>query len=741
VKLNWFNNLKIMSRLLTGFIIVAVLAGVVGYVGITNIHELNANDIKLYEENTVPLTQLRQITDNFQQTRSNLLLLILANTPEKRAEVIKKLADRKNEISKAAQEFEKHTDAPEIKQAYAEFLEQRKAYGAMADQVTGYVNSGNTAAALQLVVGNGDQVWLDYEASVNKLVELKVRDAEKRASDNKLHAETAIRLVTVLNIGAFIVAIFFGWVIARSVSRPVKKMVMAMKKLALGDVTATVEVDSSDEIGDLAKSLQAVVTNINGAASAAEKLASGDLTLRLKEQSDKDILGQSINRCVANINLLANDTNLLVQAALAGKLEVRADVSKHSGDFRKIVEGVNSTLDAVIAPVKETAIVLQKMAQGNLQDRVKGDYKGDHAQLKNAMNDTIEALDNYVGEISEVLRELANSNLKVGIANDYKGDFVHIKDALNLIINALNDVFGEINNASDQVAAGARQVSDGSQALSQGATEQASAIEELTVSIGQIAAQTKDNAVNAAQASNLAQKVKESAEQGNFEMKEMLKSMEEINESSANISKIIKVIDEIAFQTNILALNAAVEAARAGQHGKGFAVVAEEVRNLAARSANAAKETTFLIEGSIKKVEDGTEIATITAKALDEIVTGVTKAADLVEGIAGASSEQATAIAQINKGVEQVAQVVQTNSATAEESAAASEELSGQAEILKDMIASFKLKEDKRNFMSDSELEYDNKRELGGRQINRAAYGAFSSKPKIALSDSEFGKY
>ena len=255
-----------------------------------------------------------------------------------------------------------------------------------------------------------------------------------------------------------------------------------------------------------------------------------------------------------------------------------------------------------------------------------------------------------------------------------------------------NETLSNIASASEQVSVGSKQVSDSSIALSQGATEQASSVEELTSSLEEISSQTDLNAKNANQANELAENAKQNAVSGNEQMKEMLHAMEEINESSSNISKIIKVIDDIAFQTNILALNAAVEAARAGQHGKGFAVVAEEVRTLAARSANAAKETTDMIEGSIKKVEGGTRIAKDTAQALNSIVSEIEKVATLVNSIAIASNEQALGIGQINQGIMQVSQVVQTNSATSEESAAASEELASQAELLKEEVGKFRLK-------------------------------------------------
>ena len=430
-------------------------------------------------------------------------------------------------------------------------------------------------------------------------------------------------------------------------------------------------------------------------------LAAGSLDFNLAiEEGDEyteevgrqfQAIGQSLAEVKKAVGALITDASGLAQAAVSGTLDNRADVSKHGGEFAHIIEGFNETLDAVIEPVNEASLVLREMAKGNLHIFMKGEYRGDHAELKDSINTTIENMQNYVSDISRILSEIGNGNLNLTVTGDYKGDFVEIKNSLNNIILSLNQVLGNISEAAEQVSSGSRQVSDGSQTLSQGSTEQASAIEELTASMAEIADQTKQNAVNANQANQFAEDAKENAIKGNQQMKEMLNSMAEINDSSANISKIIKVIDDIAFQTNILALNAAVEAARAGQHGKGFAVVAEEVRNLAARSAEAARNTTDLIEGSIQKVSTGTILANNTADALNDIVIMVEKAADLVGRIAEASNVQASGVSQINKGIEQVSQVVQNNSATAEESAAASEELSGQAELLKNMVERFKL--------------------------------------------------
>jgi methyl-accepting chemotaxis protein len=605
------SNLKVRTRLIIGFIAIAVLTAVVGIIGTISMKSMYENSDKMYHENFLPTQDLKEIQITFEQVRAQHIYALYDADPTKlqpRLDQIDSLITRTNELfdsyEKTIRTEEERTLFTNAKNSMLDYREARTVN-------LGLIKEGKVDEAIATIQGvttTREQASKDLQALVDFNMQLSLDEVQN--NENNYAKETFIMIVII--IATVAIAIIFGLILAGSISRPVNKMLAAANKLALGDVSVTIEENSRDEIGNLAAAFRKMIENIRNQAYATERIADGDLTVDVDVRSENDLLGRK-------------------------------------------------------------------------------------------------------------LYELVQNN---------------------------NEILTGITVAAEQVAVGARQVSDSSMALSQGATEQASSVEELTASLEEIASQTELNAQNANQANELAVNAKQNAVQGNSQMKEMLKAMVDINESSANISKVIKVIDDIAFQTNILALNAAVEAARAGQHGKGFAVVAEEVRNLAARSANAAKETTDMIESSIKKAEDGTRMAKNTADALDRIVTSIEKVAGLVGDIAVASNEQAMGITQINQGIMQVSQVVQTNSATSEESASASEELSSQASLLKETVGRYKLKKNVRNYGNPAEISPEvlmmlenmsGKKKYDMRQTEEPDRKSFS--PTIVLSDKEFGKY
>ena len=404
----------------------------------------------------------------------------------------------------------------------------------------------------------------------------------------------------------------------------------------------------------------------------------------------------------------------------------------------------------ITRPIVKGVDFARQVARGDLSAKLDIHQKDEIGVLADSMNALVENLRRMVKSAEHI----SSGDLTAQVTP--LSDKDALGHALRHMVGRLSETMAEINLSASSVAAGSQQLNMTSQAMSQGATEQASSLEEISSSMNEIASQTRQNAENATQASRLSGEAKDLAEKGNAQMQQMVQAMREINDSGRSISRIIKVIDEIAFQTNLLALNAAVEAARAGRHGKGFAVVAEEVRSLAARSAKAARETADLIDSSVRKVEGGAGIADKTAGALSEIVAAASQMRDLVGEIAAASTEQAQGVAQITAGLGQIDQVTQQNTAHAEESASSAQELSSQAMVLQQLVAAFKIATESGSEAPGVTFSRMHAPALavpgGGRDANGGngadpapwpalPAAAAQPGPVIALDDVEFGKY
>jgi methyl-accepting chemotaxis protein len=444
-----------------------------------------------------------------------------------------------------------------------------------------------------------------------------------------------------------------------------------LRQIRGGDLREKVEIDCSGDHQKMKEAINGVHDWLVGLVDYVTKIANGDLTAEVAKASENDQIHEWLVLVKNNIASLVSDAHMLSQAAIAGRLATRADATKHHGDYRKIIEGVNETLDAVIGPLNVAADYVARISRGDMPSILTETYNGDFNGIKNSLNVLIDAINNITANAKQV----AQGNLMVDLKKRCEGD--ELMESLSSMVGKLREVVMEVQSAADNVASGGQQMSATAQQMSQGASEQAASAEEVSSSMEEMASSIRQNTDNALQTEKIAIKSAAEAREGGKAVAETVAAMKEIATK-------ISIVEEIARQTNLLALNAAIEAARAGEHGKGFAVVASEVRKLAERSHTAAGEISQLSISSVAVAEQAGEM-------LGRMLPEIQRTAELVQEISASSREQDSGAEQINKAIQQLDQVIQQNASASEQMASTTEELSSQAEQLKSTIAFFRL--------------------------------------------------
>ena len=584
------------------------------------------------------------------------------------------------------------------------------------------------------------------EKLLNRLVEIN-RTVAKEAISVAQADGTWARMAMLVAIGlGTVVMLGLGVFLSRGIGQVLGTLIGEAQRLCQAAAEGKLQTRGNPDLVTLEfrpiveginTTLDAVIGPLNVAAEYVERISKGDIPAKITDtyHGDFNEIKNNLNRCIDAVQDLVADAGRLVQAAVEGRLATRADASKHQGDFRKIVQGVNDTLDAVIGPLNVAAEYVDRISKGDIPEKISDTYHGDFNEIKNNLNQCIQAIQGLIGEaehlseaagegnlslradeghfagkyrdiihgmnrtleafanpmqdIGAVLTRLAKKDFAQQVERDYPGAYGQLRNNVNLVVTNMRAAIQQITESAAQFAEGSRVIAESSQSLAQGAQSQTSSVEEMSASIEELTRSVEAVKANAEQADRVAREANQFAEEGGRAVTKSVESMAQIRTSSQQISEIIQVISEIASQTNLLALNAAIEAARAGEHGMGFAVVADEVRKLAERSNQAAREISILIKESAQRVEEGAQLSDRTGASLKQIIQAAEATAGKIGEIATATVQQAANASEVSKAIQGIAQVTEAAAAGSEEMASSSEQLGAQATALRDLVGQF----------------------------------------------------
>ncbi|MBN2647640.1 MAG: HAMP domain-containing protein [Thiotrichales bacterium] len=679
------NRLFILGALFTGFAITAII------VGLFLLQSANEKMGKIYNDRVVPLQQLKTIADayavNVVDTNHKLRN---GNLNWEEAQTSLTLAQ--NQIQATWQAYL----ATELTPKEAELVAATRPLMAEADKaitrLKTWIEQRDMRAIEIFSIQDLYRIIDPVSDAITQLVNLQLDVAQHVYETSQKGYESAFNLSIIISILILILASAFGIITLRAIVLPLNHLVTAADKVRLeGDLSERVPITRLDEVGQAATAFNQLLARLEEAIEQTNHvlnaMAQSDFSLRVNGDyvGSLQLLKDGVNGSAGSIDFMMQELHKVMRGLEKGQFDLKMD-SKVPKAFSSKVEAALNRMDLVIHDVNH---VMDAMQRGIFNNRVQTQAEGALAQLKNAINRSMDTLENAVEEIAHVIQAQSEGDLTQHVSGDYTGELQRLKQGINHNATKLTEVVSQALQAAQIVRTASAEVSQGSLSLSARVQEQAAALEQTSATMDQMTSAVEQNTDNARQVSTVAQAVQQEAKEGVAVMQKTIDAMAVIQQSSHKINDILVLIDGIAFQTNLLALNAAVEAARAGEHGRGFAVVASEVRNLAQKSAEAAKEIKTLISESVSRIDDGTQLAAQSGKVLQGINDSIQGVAQRITQMAHASEEQAQGIRQVHIAIGQIDQATQQNAALVEETSAAAASLSEQAHVLQDEMAFF----------------------------------------------------
>ncbi|AHF02199.1 hypothetical protein THIAE_02750 [Thiomicrospira aerophila AL3] len=677
------NSITLLVSTLLGFALLAVVLGLVSMkVNNDNLHEL-------YDDRVVPLQGLKEIADsyavNIVDTNHKL-----RNGNISWQEAEQNIAQAKRDIRQLWGDYMATTLTPEEAQLAQRAQSLMEPADRAVDELERLVKARDMQGITQFSIDRLYPVIDPISDAVTDLVNLQLRVAAELNERNEATYQLTFKLAIMASLIFFALAIFFSRTTLRAVTLPLNELVRVSRHVQeQGDFSARIKVSRQDEVGQAANAFNDLLANAAKAITEANHvvgaIAQSDFSQRVQGQyvGDLDKLKQGVNASAEQVAFMMDELGKVMQALYNGRFDAKMD-ERVPQAFSQQVDNALHSIDQVIVDINS---VMAYMNEGKFQHRVKADARGQLSELKGNINGSMDSLENAVNAITDVVVAQSNGDLTKRIEGEYHGELRILTEAVNNTAVKLTGVVSQAINASNIVHTAADEVSKGALDLSERVQEQAAALEETSATMEEMNSAVQNNTQNAMEATQVVVGVADKASKGKVVMQQTIDAMGAIQESSHKISDIVNLIDGIAFQTNLLALNAAVEAARAGDHGRGFAVVAGEVRALAQKSAQAAKEISTLISESVSRVDQGTKLAFESGDMLNQMNDAVQEVTKMIEQIAQASKEQADGVQQVHQAISNIDQVTQQNAALVEQTSAASESMSEQAAILSnDMV-------------------------------------------------------